>query len=140
MKLITYGLGDCLALAKFNEIKNNRWVKPLGGLWSSPINSEWGWKDWCNQQDWGDLNSSFTFEISGNILCIDNLDDLKKLTWDKDKYGYTVIDFEEICEKYDAIWLTEKGERETRWSDPSLYGWDCETVLILNKNCIKEIK
>ena len=33
---------------------------------------------------------------------------------------------------YDAIFLTEKGQHETRFSEPSLYGWDCECVLVMN--------
>lgn len=31
--------------SKVKPIKNENWVKPLGGLWCSPINSNWGWKD-----------------------------------------------------------------------------------------------
>ena len=30
----------------FLPIKNKRWEKPDGGLWTSPKNSKWGWKDW----------------------------------------------------------------------------------------------
>jgi hypothetical protein len=33
---------------------------------------------------------------------------------------------------YDAIWLTENGQRETRYGEPSLYGCGCESVLIMN--------
>ena len=32
-------------------IKNEMWIKPLGGLWCSPIGSEWGWKDWCKENN-----------------------------------------------------------------------------------------
>ena len=49
------------------------------------------------------------------------------------------LDFEKIAENYDAIWLTEKGMQETRWSNPDLYGWDCETFLILNPKCCYEV-
>jgi hypothetical protein len=38
----------------------------------------------------------------------------------------------------DAIHLTERGEHETRLSQPySLYGWDCECVLIMNPKGIR---
>ena len=48
------------------------------------------------------------------------------------------LDFENIARHYDAIHLTPKGQEDTRWSTPhNLYGWDCETILILNTDNIK---
>ena len=48
---------------------------------------------------------------------------------------------EQLSKKYDAIWLTLKGFNETHLSFPlNLYGWDCETVFIMNPNCVTEIK
>jgi len=49
------------------------------------------------------------------------------------------IDFESLANHYDAMWLTETGEISTRLlcQDRNLYGWDCESVLIFNKECIK---
>lgn len=45
--------------------------------------------------------------------------------------GY--LDFELLAKNYDAIWLTENGQSETHLYYPiNLYGWDCETVLIMN--------
>lgn len=39
--------------------------------------------------------------------------------------------------KYEAIWLTAKGQSETHYSNPTnLYGWDCESVLIMNSKCV----
>jgi len=35
----------------------------------------------------------------------------------------------------DALWLTVRGERATRYTTPGLYGWDCECVLIMNPGC-----
>lgn len=51
-------------------------------------------------------------------------------------------DFEAMIRSgIDAIWLTPKGERETRFSHPkNLYGWDCESVLIMNPNGISPEK
>ena len=50
------------------------------------------------------------------------------------------IDFEKVSEKYDAIWLTVRGERFCRLSKPlNLFSWDCETVLILNSNCFIQL-
>ena len=126
---------------KFTRIQNENWVKPKGGLWTSPINSEWAWKHWCESEQFRecDEQNSFVVELNdnANILVIDSLNDLKKIPmirWFKD-----YPDFETIAGQYDAIWLTAKGQNETHLSHPlSLYGWDCESVLILHPDCITE--
>ena len=115
-------------------------VKPHGGLWASPVNSNWGWKEWCEAEEYGSLNESFKFEFSGRLLVIDTITDLDKLAWIETSSCH-FITFQAMCLGgaflYDAIMLTEKGERETRFSRPrSLYGWDCECVLILNPETI----
>jgi hypothetical protein len=142
MDLITYGLGKELKLEKIEPIKNE-FVKPKGGLWASPINSSFGWREWCESEGFRlrSFDTSFQFSISGNILVIDSEDDLKFFNWDR-PYSHVdmlIPDFEDLVfTGYDAVHLTVKGEYETRFSVPySLYGWDCESVLIMNLNCIK---
>lgn len=45
---------------------------------------------------------------------------------------FAQIDFEQMhAEGWDGIHLTEHGQRETRFSTPGLYGWDCESTLWL---------
>ena len=62
--------------------------------------------------------------------------------WRKNKNGSSFkfligIDFEKmLSDGIDAIYLTEKGEQETRFESPGLYGWDCECVLVMNPDCI----
>ena len=136
--LITYGCGDKLDIVKIKPIQNNNFVKPLGGLWSSPVNSECGWKDWCKSENFGDLNSSFIFGIKGNVLKIDSESDLEKMPWIKSTSYFEFPDFEKMMKSgIDAIWLTENGQWATRMSRPrDLYGWDCETVFVMNPKCI----
>jgi len=135
LHLITYGRGANLDIAKFEAIHNQNFIKPSGGLWASPINSRWGWRDWCKVNDFGDLISSFTFWFEGNILVIDSLKHAEEMPW-RNPYDFPSLifpDFEKIAEAgVDAIHLTEKGQQETRFGTPSLYGWDCECVLIIN--------
>ena len=126
---------NCLAAAK----------KPLGGLWASPIGSKWGWRDWCKAagfQEYDDDNY-FTFTLSGRILTIDCHDDLDKMYFFSYMPGKGVDflqcpDFERLATEYDAVYLTENGEQSTRQTDINLYGWDCECVLVLNKDAINE--
>lgn len=136
-ELVCYGCGNELDLSKFESPKNRDHVKPSGGLWTSPIDSEWGWKDWCESEDWGDLGSHFRLRFTGRVYVIDSMDAAKQLPWRKPSWSSHVAwpDYEAIV-GIDAIHMTVEGEQATRYDEPSLYGWDCETVWIMNPACI----
>jgi len=112
--------------------------KPSGGLWTSPVGSEYGWSDWSKDNEYGDLSSHFDLIFKGTIFEIDSLDDMNNLPWiESDRTPF--VSFEPLVFMgYDAIHLTVKGEAETRFTHPKdLYGWDCETVLIMNPDAIQ---
>lgn len=140
-KLIHYG-STIYEPNKVGAIKNiNSFVKPEGGLWTSPIDSKWGWCDWNDNEGFRecDIKNSFTVELSNNakILVIDNEDDMYKMPKIEGFLGRFYPDFEKIADQYDAIWLTVNGQSKTRHGHPmNLYGWDCESVLVLNPDCI----
>lgn len=135
LRLITYGCGEKFDVAKFNPIKN-KFIKPSGGLWASPVDSRYGWREWCADNSFGDISSSFEFEFDGNVFVIDDTRAACRLPW-IDLRDSKRPDFERVALLgYDAIWLTEDGERKTRFDEPSLYGWDCESVLIMNPSGI----
>ncbi len=150
LHLITYDCGSCFDRSKFNGVVNRCMVKPSGGLWSSPVNSTYGWIDWCRAEDWsksGDFERSasisFTFELTGAVLTINDTQDLALLpdqdtpdTW----CGLYLPDFEAIAQAgVDAVYLTARGQELTRLSHPrNLYGWDCESVLVLNPETINK--
>lgn len=143
MRFIHYGASE-FERDKFETIKNIPYFcKPSGGLWASPVDSEWGWHDWASSEGFNTdrLNEYFEFEIAGDVAVIDSWQDARKLLlWSFEDVGchgacLKSIDFE--CNCYDAILLTVQGERETRFHDRySLYGWDCESVLVLNPEVI----
>lgn len=131
----------------FNDIKTNRTNKPSGGLWTSPIDSNRSWYDWCERSDFstGDNSLSFELEVGGKILEINSVNDfedkyLVKTFMDHGLIDTIHIDFELIAKDYDCIYVTEKAIDETfgKYFELNLYGWDCETVLILNKDCIND--
>src|SRR5690606_41763411 len=72
-------------------IKNENWVKPKGGLWTSPINSNWGWKDWCESENFRDCNEANSFKLKfkpdAKIMIIDSLKDLLDLPKYNIDYG-----------------------------------------------------
>jgi hypothetical protein len=142
MLLETYGITK-FNPAKFQPIKNRTWAnKPEGGLWATPVNSKFGWKQWCELQDFRTnlLKKKFEFYYVGNIVKIDSLKDAQnKLVWYPVDVNIPSITRKSINFDYmkyigvDAIWITENGESETRFNyEYSMYGWDCESVLIMN--------
>lgn len=150
--LIHYGDAK-FSKRKFLPIRNAGWIKPTGGLWTSPVNSKHSWKSWCKGADFRDCKKEPFFKLrlkeDSRIYIVETPEDIKRLPEYSDDSIRTLIqsiarpaffahtpDFEAISKSYDAIWLTAKGERNTRFSSPSFYGWDCETVLILNKKAI----
>lgn len=119
--------------------------KPCGGLWASKANAKFGWKDWCEQNefDWCNLKQSFVFKISdkANILYINCVADVDKLPDQKTDLSLTCIktvDFEQlIADGIDAIEFNLSHDWDLYMA---LYGWDCDSTLILNPNIIELIK
>ena len=57
------------------------------------------------------------------------------------EWGKLYPDFEKMVKMgYDAIYLTDKGQMETRFTMPDLYGWDCECVLVMNPDCVTQVE
>ena len=110
------------------------------------MGSEWSWTDWCRSEEFlseDKLRQRFTFEFSGRCVVIDSVKDLSDLAWIEARVSPAFtnrgIDFQGMLAcGIDAIWLTAEGEEVTRFSKPrDLYGWDCETVLVMNPKCIQ---
>lgn len=145
-KYIHYG-SDKFDPKRFTEIKNPKplWVKPYsGGLWASPIDSKFSWKDWCESEQFelDRLKTSFIFDLSpkAKVLEIKGISDIEKAEKQKLIIRYNtaipliryVIDFEKIKKKgYDVILFVENDETHF-----PLYGWDCDSILVLNKKVI----
>lgn len=125
-------------------------IKPLGGLWSSPIGPDGltAWQRWCELDeydgDWGTRLARITPAPEARVVVVDSHADLtaaiaryvskrpevsdpllERLLWTK----FAAIDFAEMAKDFDAFWLTRAGEYATRFN--GLYGWDCETVFWL---------
>jgi hypothetical protein len=121
--------------------------KPFGGLWtSSYVNGSSAWIEWCEAEEFGDPHGANRFllypKADARILVIDSLADLERALSD---YGSVCVksavmgapyfsqdrrpDFEEIARHFDAMHLTEEGQEATRFTEPDLYGWDCESTV-----------
>ena len=137
---------------KIKQVKNRMYLgKPSGGFWSSPIESEYSWKQWNDSSQCSecreDLSVKFYVKNTANILEIHNLNDAQKII---DNYPMPVppeykellfdlmpsIDWEKISKEYDGveIFLTETPELNHK-----LPYWDCDSLVIFNGDCIEII-
>ena len=127
---------------KFQEIKNREFIKPVGGLWASAVDAAYGWKDWCKDESYSecDPGNAFTFKLASwaRVLVIDSTEALKTLPKADPPFqsSNVFLDFEKIKESYDAIELLISKDRGLYFK---LYGWDCDCILVLNKDVIKEV-
>lgn len=76
---------------------------------------------------------------SARVYTVDTVSDLKQLhksyggVRDRGDLSYfrflaAWLDWHAIAQDFDGVHLTERGQALTRFSDPSLYGWDCEST------------
>lgn len=119
--------------------------KPKGGLWTSSLREDTtsGWIEWMKRERWSNVQDPEAWVLTPadeiDVYTVDTVADLAEIAEQSDdprfahmRTGRTVIDFESVFEEYDAIHLTTKGQRATRFTaidEPDLYGWDSECVL-----------
>lgn len=126
-----------------DPIRNRDYLftKPIGGLWASRKDTDYGWKQWCEQEEFRldtfDTYFEFTLKDKARILVIrheDQLDNLPKLQpYDKDDaYSECYLDFEELKKQYDVIEFFE--DYRLHWR---LYGWDCDSILVMNPDVVE---
>ena len=128
----------------FLPIQNGYFLsKPTGGLWASNIKAKWGWKDWCKSEHFRDCNTSnsfsFTLSNKAKILRITSAEQLKLIPQIKSNFpflSWVLPDFEELAKEYDAIEVYISYSWKL-YCD--LYGWDCDSILIMNPDIIKVI-
>jgi len=147
-----------LTREKFSPVKSRVGLnKPEGGLWASPYypDKEYisSWHEWCaiEMDNWLSNDSVIlTVKDNARIFTIDSQEDLLKFInivgvaedeiMSKISYRFASPNFEKAKELFDVIYLSENGQWKTRFSckecQYNLYGWDCESVLILNFDCI----
>ena len=141
--------------SKFVPIKNQTFIKPLGGFWASPVDSTYGWREWNDRSGFAKIveeeSFQFTLKENANVLHIYETNDLKDLPKEtipgfpilSDSISPIYLDFEKILESgVDAIELHLTEER--RYDNDflkglywSLYGWDCDSILIMNPDIIE---
>lgn len=130
---------------RFEPIRNDGYfgVKPDGGFWASPIDAEYGWRDWNEESKFVDCSkkNSFTFSLAptANVLVIDNKDKLCELPQrpsDGVEPPWFALDFEAIKNSgVDVIEYVLSSDPRLYWA---LYGWDCDSILVMNPDVVVE--
>lgn len=139
-------------IKKFHPIRNVQlFAKPYGGLWASPIDSPMNWENWCKRENFhlSALKQNFTFRIRpdskilyiNNTKILDSLPKVKALSGFEEFQAWDCLDFEELSKEYCAIEISLSQEERNDcdfWKSlyHRLYGWDCDSILIMDPNCM----
>jgi len=147
---IHYG-AEAFYLDRFKKVNNaDYFSKPYGGFWASPVDAENGWKTWCENESFeprGGLSKHFCFELAKDakvyhIRKADDIYELPLITYSL--FSDTLyIDFEKASKSWDAIEVHISDDPATDYTKSLywlLYGWDCDSILIMNPDIIKEVK
>ena len=138
-KYIHYGT-DSFEKEAFDPVTNMYLRnKPDGGLWASRIDSRYGWKEWCEDNefhlDWLEHSFTFTLKDNANVIQIETPVDIvcKLPLCEGSEIRFSKnIDFEDCIKRgIDAIEIIDI---DKVYYD--LYGWDCDCILILNPDII----
>lgn len=141
MSYIHYGSTE-FSMDKWEDIKNRQFFnKPIGGLWASAEDSNYGWKQWCEDESFRECNADncFRFDLkeNANVFTICNLNDVEKMPSQKSNGIFMAPDFEEMKSSgIDVIDFRLSDSPELYWA---LYGWDCDCILVLNPDVIVEV-
>lgn len=115
--------------------------KPPFGFWACRTDDEFGWKYWCECEDFHTdrLDKSFVFTLSesARILTIRSHDDIEPFLTENPFWSISkVIDFEKIMFRYDALELIH-GDNYTCLHDGLFYSWDVDSIVIWNPYIIE---
>lgn len=142
MKYIHYGHKH-FSPCSFEPVRNEPYRnKPRGGLWASPVDAPFGWKDWCEAEEYQkcDEANSFTFTLNekANVYLIRSVDEVRAMpSVECELESMFLPDFEKmLADGWDAIEFHLSEDSELYWA---LYGWDCDSILVMNPDVVEEI-
>ncbi|SDW45607.1 hypothetical protein SAMN05216391_10861 [Lachnospiraceae bacterium KHCPX20] len=140
--------GDLFDRKKIEPIKNRfAMTKPSGGFWASRnCKDGFNWIDYNHKvlDKWigYEKHISFPLKKGANVVeihCSEDLNSLPKIPKEKlpgdVRLEWTCLDFEKmLADGIDAIEVRGIAEDRDLYFD--LYGWDCDSILIMNPDII----
>ncbi len=159
---VTYGFGNVFDPNKLNTNLREFIGKPLKAWWGSPIDADFGWKEWCENEEFlidnryksleeyfSDNNKIFwTLKDNAKVLMINNINDLNTciesqfIYYDSCDYFRHRWDFYQILRKgYSAIQLNDAaiGHCFRSTVESIMNGWDCESIVVLDPSMIIQL-
>ena len=150
---IHYG-ASMLDKSKVLEIKD--WAirsKPNKGLWASPVNADWGWKDWCESNDFrmDTFSESFRFRVDKKAKIL-------RVRCEEDILPFVIFDEHviyrgmlgcktDICDSLNREKLYERFDGIELFISDNYYmhdgifnSWDCDSIVVWNPKVILPIK
>lgn len=122
--------------------------KPDFGLWGSPVDCEFGWKEWCESEDFhtDTLDRYFVFKVKdgAKIFTVRKNDDISDYLCTP--YMYTIeymfppkyIDFNKIMKEYDGMELIHE-DNYSSLHYSYFYSWDVDSIVVLNPDAIEVV-
>lgn len=112
--------------------------KPSGGYWASPTDTDWGWRDFVICERMGDCAGKpytvFKLKSDATVIRLRSVDDVRSLpsAMTTELAWWYFPDFEKlVLGGVDAIVFYHNNELHD-----ALYGWDCDSILVLNPDSI----
>jgi len=105
--------------------------KPAGGLWTSPQHSKYSWAHYALDDGLlGTDDVHYRLKFQGRVYCIDSEEALDALPEFIDGH----VAWDKLASLgIDAVWVTPQALPLR-----GLWGWDCETVLVINRECVSD--
>lgn len=128
-------------LSTMNPVYKYRRRDKPHGLWASPVDCKWGWKDWCESEDYstGPLDKSFTFELKTcRVLHVRKPKDIEPYV-ERVSEGYLFdhckLNLAKIYNEYDAMELHLSENWRLRDIEV-FYGWDVDSIVVWNPDVV----
>ena len=163
IKGIFVHFGTDFDISKFEKIANriDGLNKPAKGFWGSFLDSDYGWeqlfenprkyststyfesndaKEWfaANVPEKA-LQSFYKLKEDAHVLVLETVEDLKQLpSKGLDSAGKSLVDWEKVAEKYDAI--SVKISNSTSEFRQAMYGWDADSLVVTNPNALMQVE
>ena len=117
-----------------------RWDKP-GGLWASPINSDWGWKSFCKSADFRteNLKVFFKFRLQTNakILKIKRYEEVIPYIIEND--NRLELNLDKIKNEFDAMEVMMSNDWNNLHNSEIFWSWDVDSLVVWNLNKVMPI-
>lgn len=149
---IHYG-SNHLIKEKVTEMKreagSNMYInKPDFGLWGSTVDCEFGWKEWCESEDFrtDTLDRYFVFKVKdgAKIFTVRKNDDVSDYLYTphlftlKYMFPQKYIDFDKIMKEYDGMELIH-GDNYMDLHFGYFYSWDVDSIVVWNPDVIEVV-